>query len=81
MSKPEHHKRYARAWDLYQDKTLDHDTRTVLETEMDDAQEDFTMGEFMEFRETLPKFCAFWDAWGAAHGDPDAKESLIQAIL
>jgi len=60
---PEHHKRYARAWSLYQDKTLSKDAKIALEREMDSAQNHFSWDEFQVFKATLPNFVDFWEIW------------------
>lgn len=57
---PEHHTRYARAWSLYQDPSLDDEARRILEDEMDAAQNHFSWGEFRSFKTTLPGFVQHW---------------------
>lgn len=57
----EHHKRYARAWALWQDATADSQKR-ILEVEMDSAQNHFSFAEFQEFKKTLDGFQEHWDS-------------------
>jgi len=57
---PEHHIHYQRAWALYQDPGLSDEARSVLEREMDSAQDAFRYDEFQAFKETLPGFLDFW---------------------
>ena len=60
---PDHQLRYARAWTLYRDDTLDDESRQILEREMDSAQNHFGWDEFQEFKQTLHGFVQFWGEW------------------
>lgn len=57
---PDHHRRYALAWDLYQDSGLTEESRRALEKEMDAAQTLFKWGEFQDFKRTLPGYEKYW---------------------
>jgi hypothetical protein len=60
-----HHKRYARAWYLYNDQNLSDEAKKMLEREMDAAQNDFAWDEFQAFKATLPGYLAHWKALAA----------------
>ncbi len=59
---PDHHRRYAIAWSLYQDADCSEQSRMLLAREMDDAQNHFTWDEFQSFKETLPGYIDYWEA-------------------
>lgn len=58
---PDHHRRYAAAWSLHQDRSCSDESRILLEHEMDDAQNHFEWDEFQQFKATLPGFAEHWD--------------------
>ena len=61
VSPPDHHIRYARAWDLYRDNSLPDDLKIILEQEMDSAQNHFEWNEFQEFKKNLQGFIEHWE--------------------
>lgn len=58
---PHHHLRYERAWLLYRDGGIPDECMLLLEREMDDAQNHFTVDEFKTFKRHLPGFREMWD--------------------
>ena len=58
---PGHHIRYARAWDLWRSIEGYSEAKTILEKEMDSAQNLFTRKEFEEFKESLEGYSEHWE--------------------
>ena len=69
--------RYARAWFLYRDTSLDDATRQTLEQEMDSAQNHFTWAEFQEFKKTLPGYEDFWTEWATEERDQISSTATV----
>lgn len=56
MSEPDHHRRYAEAWQAHRTPGNSEERLRELEKEMDSAQNHFGWNEFQEFKKSLPDF-------------------------